>query len=129
MNQQILLNTIPQHSPFWNQESKDLDYKKIARTFFDRKEKRIGQLTGVDKKSVRYDSKMPTEVKVFLQFMATIFHLVYKYFDHDFNKTKMWFELPNPMMGGRITPKTMIYIGRHKKLLQIISSALQEEIP
>ena len=130
MNRQISLKTMPQHdSPFWNQESKDLDYKEIARTFFGRKEKRIGQLTGVDRESVRYDSKIPKEVKEFLQFMASILHLVYEYFDHDFGKTKTWLKLPNPLIGGCITPKEMVHIGRHEKLLQIISSALQEEIP
>ena len=72
---------------------------------------------------------MPDEVKLFLQSMAVIFHLVYSHFGHDFDKAKMWFELPNPMIGERVTPKEMIHIGRHEKLLQIISSALGEEVP
>ena len=130
MNNQTLFKTIPTNaSPLWNEEFQDFNYKQIANIFFDKKkEKRIEQLTGISKHFIRYDDKMPQDLKDFLQFMASIFHLVYGHFN-DFDKTKIWFELPNPMLGEEITPKHMIWIGRHKKLFEIISSALKEELP
>lgn len=129
-NSKTLFQNIPSdNSPFWDTSFNDFDYSKIAHNFFDRKKDKISALTGVTKSSVRYDNKMPKEVKELLQFTASIFHLVYNHFNHDLKKTKLWFELPNPMLGVSMTPQNMIYIGRHKKLFQIVSSAIEGELP
>jgi len=129
--QPIFSNSPGESSPFWDKRSRGLDYKKIANNIFDRtdRKEKISQITGVSKNSVRYDDKMPQEVKEFLNHAVAIFHLVYTHFNDDFEKTKLWFELPNPMIGEGITPKDMIYIGRHQKLFQIVSAATQGEQP
>ena len=132
VNTQTIFNNLPKEaSPFWNKQSRALDYQQIANDLFDvtDKKKKISEVTGVSKSSVRYDRKMPKEVRDFLNHTVTIFHMVYSYFNNDFEKTKLWFELPNPMIGENITPKDMIYIGRHQKLLQIVSAAVQGERP
>ncbi len=129
--QTIFSNLPPESSPFWNEQYRSLDYQRIAKSFFDvadRKEK-ISQIIGISKNSVRYDRKMPREVKEFLHDTVTIFHLVYIHFDYNFEKTKLWFELPNPMIGENITPQQMIYIGRQQKLLQIVFAATQGDRP
>lgn len=129
MNTEPLFKNIPSDkSPFWDKEMNTINYKEFAQNIFDKQRNdRISRLTGVSKTSVRYDNKMPQEVKEFLDFIATIFHLVYNHFNHDFKKTKLWFQLPNPMIGKGCSPKDMIFIGRHKKLFQIVSSAIKGE--
>ena len=129
MNQKILFKNCPSNNfPFWDEQSNDYKYREIANNFFD-KRTRVGAITGVRTSSVRYDDKMPEKVKELLQYLASTFHLVYEYFNKDFEKTKLWFELPNPMIGKGLAPKDMVYIGRHKKLFQIVSSALKGDLP
>ena len=127
---QTLFNTLPKKSsPFWNDQCGGLDYHKIVGNLIDIKDKKakISEITGVSKNSVRYDSKMPIEVKEFLHYMVSIFHMVYTHLDNDFKKTKLWFELPNPLIGEGVSPKDMIHMGRHHKLFQIVSSAVDGE--
>ncbi len=40
-------------------------------------------------------------------------------------KTLLWFRTPNPMLGNA-TPRIMIRMGRFKKLLTFIQTALEE---
>lgn len=129
--QPIFSNLHKRSSPFWDKESKSLDYKKVVNDLLEEadKKQKISQVTGVSKSSVRYDNKMPKEVRDFLNYTVSIFNLVYTHFNSDFEKTKLWFELPNPMIGEGLSPKNMIYIGRHEKLFQIVSAVIQGERP
>lgn len=132
MRHETLFDTLPENSsPFWDDQSECLDYQKIANNLIDVRDKKekISRITGVSKSSVRYDDKMPAEVKDFLHYTVSIFHMVYTHFNNDFQKTKLWFELPNPLIGEGIAPRDMIYIGRHQKLFQIVASAIQGERP
>jgi hypothetical protein len=43
------------------------------------------------------------------------------FFEGDARKTALWFETPNPMLGG-VTPRDMIRHGRYDKL---VNSAVQ----
>lgn len=56
--------------------------------------------------------------------------LVLGFFNGDEHKTRLWFETPNPLLGGEITPNTMIRVGREERLLSFIQTSLQEnELP
>lgn len=76
--------------------------------------------------SVRYETnKMPAELKERLTEWATALNLVAGFFHDDNQKTVLWFCMPNPLLGG-MSPRDMIRVGRFKKLLNFIQSALDE---
>lgn len=55
--------------------------------------------------------------------------LVLGFFGGDVARTRLWFESPNPMLGG-IRPQEMLALGRGEKLLQFIQNRLAEnELP
>lgn len=74
--------------------------------------------------SVRYDKKMPLELKERLIEWATALNLVATFFK-DKQKTILWFRLPNPLLGN-VSPRDMIRMGRFKKLFKFIQTALEE---
>jgi hypothetical protein len=75
--------------------------------------------------SVRYEpQKMPIELKERLTEWATAINLVEGFF-RDPEKTILWFSIPNPLLGG-LSPRDMIRVGRFKKLLNFVQTALNE---
>jgi len=74
--------------------------------------------------SIRFDAKMPIELKERLIEWAIVLNLVADFFK-DKDKTILWFKMPNPLLGD-MSPKDMIRAGRFKKLLKFIQSALDE---
>ena len=84
----------------------------------------ISKIAGVAKVSVRYDEKMPKQVKDHLEQIANVCNLVANFFNGDAMKTALWFKTPNPQLGG-VTPRDMIRIGRYKKLMQFIVDAVE----
>lgn len=78
---------------------------------------------GINKKSVRYDEKIPKELVQRLQEIAIICELVAIYFDGDTEKTALWFKIKNPALGG-LAPRDMIRFGRFKKLEKFVRNAL-----
>jgi hypothetical protein len=79
----------------------------------------VANLTGVTANSVRYDEKIPVEVKDRLEEIAVICQLVAKHFKGNADKTALWFRTTNPFLGG-VSPRDMIRIGKYKKLMQFI---------
>lgn len=51
-----------------------------------------------------------------------LYDLVNEHFKGDNFKARLWFKIPNPMLGN-IKPIDMIRYGRQKKLLQYIKEA------
>ena len=94
--------------------------------FFRYKKEDVSKATGVAKSSIRYDSKMPLELRNWLLEWATAINLVAGYFK-DLEKTALWFQIPNPLLGN-ISPRDMIRVGRFRKLLKFIQTALEENI-
>ena len=74
--------------------------------------------------SVRYDEKMPEDLQERLVEWATAINLVGGHFN-DQGKTMLWFQVSNPLLGD-ISPRDMIRVGRFKKLLRFIQTALDE---
>jgi hypothetical protein len=102
-----------------------LDYPKVAK-FLDLDKNEISKLAGVSKKSVRFDVKIPKEVRERLEEIANICQLVATYFEGDAHKTALWFKAINPLLGN-VSPRDMIRLGRYKKLLQFVMSALEDQ--
>ena len=91
------------------------------------KKREVSQASGVGLHSIRYDAKMPRELEERLIEWATTINLVADFFK-DADKTMLWFNTPNPLLGEQ-TPRNMIRIGRSKKLIKFIRNALSENKP
>jgi hypothetical protein len=102
------------HRPIYEKINKVLDFSK----------KDVSKAASVPESSVRYDNKMPQELEQRLTEWAQAISLVGEYFQ-DFDKTILWFRVSNPALGG-ISPRDMIRVGRFKKLLRFIQTALDE---
>ena len=84
----------------------------------------ISIASGVPFGSIRFDKKIPVELRERITEWATAIALVHGFFK-DENKTMLWFKIPNPLLGD-VAPRDMIKVGRFKKLLKFIQSALEE---
>lgn len=101
-----------------------VDAKKVV-TLLKYKKEDVSIATNVPLSSIQYnEKKMPAELRERFTQWATALNLVANFF-HDETKTILWFSTPNPLLGG-MSPKEMIRIGRFKKLLNFIQTALEE---
>jgi len=90
------------------------------------KKKDVSEAANIPLSSVRYDQKkMPEELRERFIEWATAINLVAGFFKGDQEKTILWFFMQNPLLGG-ISPRDMIRVGRFKKLLNFIQTALDE---
>lgn len=101
----------------------ELQAEKVVK-FLSYKKEDISTATNTPITSVRYDEKMPIELRTRLTELATAINLVAGYFQ-DLDKTMLWFTVPNPLLGD-ISPRDMIRVGRFKKLQKFIQTALLE---
>ncbi len=100
------------------------DYLKVAK-LLKYKKADISVAANVPMGSIRYEAnKIPSELKDRFIEWATALNLVAEFFK-DNDKTILWFCIPNPLLGG-MSPRDMIRVGRFKKLLNFIQSALDE---
>ena len=120
-------NTVPEQDLFnffeHEEEQLHLQPKKVI-DFLKFSKNDVAAATGQTATSVRYDQKMPEEIRERITEWAIAINLVGSFFK-DFHKTMMWFQIPNPQLGG-ITPRDMIRIGRFKRLMKFIQTALDE---
>jgi hypothetical protein len=123
MNISQLFNTVPEKDYLHLFEEGEPNGAKIAE-LLKYKNKDISVAANIPMKSVRYDEKMPLELKERLIEWATALNLVANYFK-DADKTILWFRIPNPSLGD-MSPSDMIRVGRFKKLLRFIQIALSE---
>lgn len=96
--------------------------KNVVR-FLDLDTNDVSRGLDINKKSVRYDEKIPKELLQRLQEIAVICELVAIYFNGDIEKTALWFKIKNPALGG-LAPRDMIRFGRFKKLEKFVRNAL-----
>lgn len=123
MASNALFKTVPEKDYFQLIKKGRPDGRKVVELLEYQKED-VSVAAGVPLSSVRYDEKMPTELKERLYEWATALNLVAGFFN-DNDKTLLWFRVPNPLLGG-LSPRDMIRVGRFKKLLKFIQTALDE---
>jgi len=92
--------------------------------FLKYKKADVSAATNIPVSSIRYDPKIPAELEERLKEWAIAINLVAGFFK-DKEKTLLWFSIPNHLLGG-ISPRDLIRIGRFKKLLNFIQTALDE---
>ena len=115
-----LFQTVPRNNAFGFMKNGELDIKQIVNTL-DYKKAEVAIALNISPQSVRYDNRIPKELKERFIEWATAISMVYNYFK-DKDKTILWFSAPNHELGG-ISPRDMIKVGRCKKLLKFISAA------
>ena len=93
--------------------------------FLEFKKEDISKATGVSLSSVRYDEKMPLELRDRIREWATLLNLVAEHFHGDGKKTASWFITLNPILGN-VTPRDMIRFGRYRKLFKFVVNAMAE---
>jgi uncharacterized protein (DUF2384 family) len=117
------LQTISENDYLQLFKNEVLDAKKVIELLQYKKED-ISVAANVPLDSVRYDQKMPSELKERITEWAGVLNLVASFFK-DEEKTVLWFCTPNPLLGG-MSPRDMIRVGRFNKLLNFIQSLLNE---
>lgn len=122
---QVLFGNVPQNDTLGFYKNGVPQYKKPV-DFLNFRKDDVAVATNRPKNSVRYDQKMPEELKERLIEWATAINLVAGYFN-DADKTMTWFQVPNPELGS-ISPRDMIRLGRFKKLYKFITTALDENV-
>jgi hypothetical protein len=88
------------------------------------KKQDVAKATNVPLGSIRYDAKMPAELRERLTEWAIAINLVAAFFRNQ-QRTLLWFQTTNPLLGG-LSPRDMIRLGRFKKLFTFINTALAE---
>jgi uncharacterized protein (DUF2384 family) len=118
-----LFGTVPKKDFFHFFEGVVPQASKVVK-FLDYRKEDVSVATNVPVSSVRYDEKMPAEVKERIVQWANAINLVGNYFQ-DEAKTMLWFQIPNPQLGG-YSPRDLIRLGRFNKLMKFIQTALDE---
>lgn len=91
--------------------------------FLDFHNNEVSKATGQTVKSIRYDDRMPRELKERLEEIGNLINLTANYFNGDLSKTTLWFNTRNPLLGD-MSPKEMIAFGRYEKLRKFILNAI-----
>lgn len=118
-----LFRTIPKDDYFELFNKGEPDVKKVLALLKYKKED-VSAAISIPVGSVRYDEKMPQELKERVIEWAVALNLVAGFFK-DQEKTVLWFFMPNPLL-GEMSPRDMIRVGRFKKLIKFIQTALDE---
>ncbi len=119
-----LFNTVPPKDmgQFFNNGG-NVQAEKVVK-FLKYKKEDVAIASKVPVASVRYDEKMPVDLRQRMVEWATAINLVASYFN-DLDKTMLWFQVSNPLLGD-LSPRDMIRVGRFKKLQRFIQTALAE---
>lgn len=118
---------VPKGDLFGIKANNHFNYK-IAADFLGLNKKEVAKAAGISQSSVRYDERMPTDLKDFFLELISVLSVVSSNLEDDKERTRLWFSLPNPMLGG-LSPVQMILIGKHKKLMKFIERSISGEMP
>lgn len=119
-----LFRTVARSDRFGFGSGESLDGRKVV-DFLGFKKPELAKVAGVAVASVRFDQKMPIEVRERIEEIANVIELVAQFFDGDAARTALWFKTPNPMLGN-ISPRDMIRYGRYERLRRFVVDALDE---
>ncbi len=114
--------TVPKHDYI------GMNDPKHSVDFLDFQKSDVSKATGQPQSSIRYDDRMPKEVKQRILEISTIINIVAEFFEGDLAKTKLWFDTDNPLLGN-MSPRDMIRYGRYKKLRKFIYNAIYGNLP
>jgi hypothetical protein len=105
---------------FWADHG--LNYEKV-REVVGLTNQDLSRVADVAVSSVRFDERIPPELKLRMEQIANCCLLVAERFDGDAKKVALWFSAPNPMLGN-ICPRDMIRYGRFAQLQRFVMEAV-----
>ena len=119
-----LFQTVSSHSALGLWRNDTVDARKVADFLgFDKRD--VARIAGVAAPSVRFDQKMPTQVRERFEEIANVIELVAAFFDDDAVKAALWFKMRNPML-GQLAPRELIRGGRFEKLRRFVMEAVMQ---
>jgi hypothetical protein len=116
-----LFDTVPKSNFLGLFGGGEPDLRKTA-TFLDFKKDDVASATNVPVQSVRFDNRIPAEVRERFTEIAAICELVAQHFQGDIEKTALWFKVTNPLLGN-LSPRDQIRLGRYRKVLKFVLQA------
>jgi hypothetical protein len=122
MESAALFQTVPKKNLLGLLQAKGGVDVQGTRDFLEFTAKDIASATKVPGSSVRFDDRMPSEVRDRMVEIATICELVAEHFGSR-EKAALWFKISNPLLGN-MSPRDMLRMGRFKKLHRFIVEAL-----
>ncbi len=119
-----LFNTVPEKDYGGFFQSGEVDSNKVIQ-YLNYKKKDVAEATGIPQVNIRYEpKKIPPLLLTHIKEWAVAINLVAGFFN-DVEKTALWFQIRNPLLGG-VSPRGMIRMGRFNKLSKFIQTALDE---
>lgn len=122
-----IFSNIPEGDLFGIKSNNHFNYQEAAK-FLGMNKKEVAKAAGLSESSIRYDERMPTDLKDFFMELISVLSIVSSQLKQDKEKTRLWFNMPNPMLGG-VSPLQMILLGKHKKLMKFIQRSINGEMP
>jgi len=122
-----VFETVPLRRNLDFYEKNHVSPKKVT-DFLELTKDEISGATGVPKGSIRFDDRIPEELKRYITELAVACEKVAEVFGGDAIKTVMWFQTRNPLLGN-ISPRDMIRLGRFSKLMRFIQNARTGQRP
>ncbi len=107
-------------------ETGDYDWSEIM-DFVQITREDLASICEIKVDSVRFDARMTRMTREYLTKILCAIELVGEFFEGNEYKTKMWFQMENPLLGN-ITPRKMISWGRVEKLHTFIINCLNGEM-
>ena len=83
----------------------------------------LAQLTGIAVASVRFDAKIPRNLRERLMDFAAICELVAQAFEGNTTKTALWFITPNPQLNN-VSPRELLRGGERDTLQRLVIEAM-----
>lgn len=90
---------------------------------FDKKA--LAGAAGLPRNSVNLSQDIPIELSRLFKSWAVLLRLVAHFFEGNLDKTAMWFNTPNYLLGG-LEPREYLVYGREQKLREIIQNTFWE---
>ena len=118
-----VFSNMPQNDYLHLYPESSKNYRENIVDFLGLKKDDVAKATGLPVASIRYDHRANKELTERLIEWAVLFNLVAEHFNADREKASLWFRSPNPLLGGTITPRDMIRLGRSRKLYKFIIQA------
>lgn len=109
-------------------EMAESNRSKNVVNFLELSKNDVAKATDQTKASIRYDERIPQELESRLLEIGNIINLVTNHFDGDLEKTRLWFNTSNPLLGN-VSPRNMIRVGRYRKLRKFVMNATSGDLP
>ncbi len=119
-----IFSTVPDKDYLHLFKGEEPDYQNVVR-FMHFKKDEISKATGVSLNLIRYDERIPQELRQRFIEWANLLNLVAQFFHGDPKKTALWFTVSNPLLGN-LSPKDMLRFGRYKRLMTFVLNSLEE---